>query len=61
MKRHDKGPEAKPGKGVEADVEVAQGPDVPSTEAEIEPGINHEPSSAESFSSEPPEEAAGKE
>ncbi|GAA5225632.1 hypothetical protein [Paeniglutamicibacter antarcticus] len=33
--------------------------DVPSTEEEIDPGINQDVPSAESFSSEPADEAAG--
>lgn len=33
--------------------------EVPSTEEEIEPGVNQDASSGESFSSEPAQEAAG--
>lgn len=53
----DRGPrfnEVEPG-----DKEDAPGVDVPSTEEEIDPGINQDVSSAQNFSSEPSDEAAG--
>ena len=59
MKRPEDEKRTPAGYQPEQDIGGPDETDLPSTEAEIEPGANHAPSQAETFSSEPAEEATG--
>lgn len=58
MERQHTGPEAHPHERPDREADQTGNVDEPSTEAEIEPGINQDQTSAESFSSEPSDEVS---